>query len=111
MKHVGFAKFLRQFGNTPSIHRPRIAAMFGFGTFDGLQAWIRSVIPLARQVEQVSPAVMQDGPNSEYPWPHDAPAECPAEYRFVVWDDLKKSQGRKLMRFIADAIERFPDYA
>ncbi len=111
MTHVGFAKFLRRFGNTTANNRARIAEMFGFGTFDGFQAWIRSAIPLARQVEQLSPSVMQDGPNAEYPWPHNAPVECPAEYQFDVWEDLKKSHGRKLMRFIADAIERFPDYA
>jgi hypothetical protein len=102
---------LQRRNNTTSSNRPRIAEMFGFGTFDGFQAWIRSTIPLARQVEQLSPSVMQDGPNAEYPWPHNAPAECPAEYQFDVWEDLKKSHGRKLMRFIADAIEYFPDYA
>ncbi|QDV13955.1 hypothetical protein CA51_38470 [Rosistilla oblonga] len=111
MRHVGFAQFLRRFGNTPRRHRNRIALLFGFGQFSGFQTWIRSAIPLARQIDQVSPAVIRDGPNSEYPWPHDAPIACPAQYHFAVWDELKKSQGRKLMRFTSTAIKRFPDYA
>lgn len=111
MRHVGFAQFLRRFGNTPRDQRDRIASLFEFGQFHGFQLWIRSIIPLARQVEQVSPAVIQDGPNSEYPWPHDAPIECPVLYHFHVWDELKKSQGRKLMRFVSNAIKHFPEFA
>lgn len=110
MKHVGFAKFLRRFGNTPRSQRERVAQLFEFSRFDSFQTWIRSVIPLAREVEKLSPSVAQDGPNSEYPWPHNDPVYCPVEYRFTVWDELKKSQGRKLMRFISIAIRNFPNY-
>jgi hypothetical protein len=111
MSHVGFAQYLRRFGSTPRNERRRIAELFEFGRFDGFQTWIRGIIPLARQIEQVSPAAAQDGPNSEYPWPHDAPIECPALFEFDVWGDLKKSQGRQLMAFIKKAINRFPEYA
>ncbi|MDB2687558.1 hypothetical protein N9Y42_10140 [Mariniblastus sp.] len=110
MRHVGFAQFLRRLGNTPSNQRKRIATLFGFGKFAQLQTWLRTAIPLARRIEQVSPSI-QNGPSSEYPWPHDAPTDCPVKYHFAVWDELKQSHGRKLMRFISIAISHFPSFA
>lgn len=111
MSHVGFCQFLRKFGNTPRSKRQRIAMLFEFGKFSGFQSWLKSVIPLARRIEEVSPQVAANGPNCEYPWPHNDPTECPADYHFDVWEDLKKSQGRQLMNFIKKAIDRFPDIA
>jgi hypothetical protein len=111
MSHVGFVSFLKKLGSTPSKKRSQLASLFEFPNFNSFQAWLPTACQLGRQIETIAPAVMPDGPNAEYPWPHAAPTVYPANYSFPIWDDLKRSQGRRMTRFIERAMREFPQIA
>ncbi|MBW3595790.1 MAG: hypothetical protein KY475_00785 [Planctomycetes bacterium] len=66
---------------------------------------------MAYDLERVAPDLAHEGPNPEYPWPHDVPHTAPLDYKFPIWASLTSGQGRELMRFIQIAVERFPEYA
>jgi hypothetical protein len=90
----------------------RIARVFDFARPRDMEAWVRQVLPLAYELESLAPAVANDGPNPEYPWPHDSPAECPVEYSFALWARLRDERpGRDLLKFIQNGVERFEQYA
>ena len=60
----------------------------------------------------LAPAEANNGPNPEYPWPHEAPAHCPATHTFGLWNELSDvGRGRKFMDFIDVAITRFEKFA
>jgi hypothetical protein len=59
---------------------------------------IHMSVPLAERIEDLSPALVLDGPNPEYPWPRDAPQFAPAEYTFGLWQDLKEAAGRQFLK-------------
>ncbi len=105
--HTGFAAMLRRFGSVPAHKQAVVLNVFEFNTYEGYQAYLRAAIPLARAIEQVSPNVVKDSVNSEYPWPHADPKHCPVEWNFDVWEQLELSHGRKLMRFISNALNAF----
>jgi hypothetical protein len=110
--HSGFVRFIRALGSVPKNRRKQLAEVLEFKSFGTLQAWISASLSVAYELERLAPALAQDGPNPEYPWPSQAPAENPTRYRFTVWDQLTKtSQGRQFMRVIQLAVERFPVYA
>ena len=110
MNHAGFRNFLK-FHGTQRSERKRIANVFSFGRFEDLQSWVRSVLPLAGQLENLAPNLAQDGPNPEYPWPHASPQYAPALFKFDVWTQLTNTgRGRQLMQVIKVAVERFPEY-
>jgi len=69
------------------------------------------VLPLAYELQQIAPALAGNGPNTEYPWPHEKPVFAPATFNFPIWASLISGQGRHLMRVIHLAVERFPEYA
>lgn len=111
--HAGFVRFLRFLG---LIRRPRdrerVAEIFSFNRFTDFQNWIRSVLPIAYQLENLAPDLPGDSENPEYPWPHDDPVHAPANYPFPVWKNLKSTaSGRALMSVIQIAVDRFPEYA
>ena len=110
--HAGFVQFLRFLGGARSSERQRISDLFGFGRFADFQNWIRTVLPLAYDLERLAPALAQDnGPNTEYPWPRDAPAFIPATFEFDVWKRLSETgSGRRLLQIIDVAVEKFPVY-
>ena len=90
----------------------RIARVFDFSRPRELDAWVRQVGPLAHALQNLAPAVAGDGPNPEYPWPHESPTECPAEYSFALWPRLRdERRGRELLKFIRNGVERFEQYA
>jgi hypothetical protein len=63
-------------------------------------------------LQNLAPAEANDGPNPEYPWPHDNPQHCPATHSFELWRLIRDQvQGRNLLRFIERAIQRFEQYA
>ena len=109
--HAGFVQFLRFLGGTRAGDRERIAGIFSFNRFADFQNWIRSVLPIAYDLEHLAPALANDGPNPEYPWPHAHPQHAPANHNFAIWPSLCSSQGRDLMRIIHIAVSRFPEYA
>lgn len=109
--HASFVRFLRFLGQIRQEDRDRIANLFTFNRFSDFQSWIRATLPIAYQLERLAPALANDGPNSEYPWPHAKPQFAPANHMFAIWPSLTSGQGRDLMRIIRIAVERFPEYA
>lgn len=110
-KHAGFVQFLRFLGQIRRSDQARIANLFTFKTYEGFQNWLRAVLPIAYDLERLAPALANDGPNSEYPWPHANPEFAPANHSFAVWMSLTSGQGRDLMRILRIAVTRFPEYA
>ncbi|MEK6239130.1 MAG: hypothetical protein N2C14_30810 [Planctomycetales bacterium] len=84
--HVGFGMLMRLLQQVPQDERQQIADIFEFKRFKDFQGWARANLPLIYEVERLAPALANDGPNPEYPWPHDAPQQAPATYEFDVWD-------------------------
>jgi hypothetical protein len=109
--HAGFVQFLRFLGQIRQSDRERIANLFSFARFADFQQWIRAVLPIAYDLERLSPDLANDGPNPEYPWPHARPQTAPANHDFSVWSSLKSAQGRDLMRVVGIAVSKFPEYA
>jgi hypothetical protein len=114
MSHVGLMPFLqallsRGLGRK---ERQRIARVFDYMRPQDMAAWVKQVSPLAHQLQNLTPDLAQVGPNTEYPWPHDNPTHCPALHSFDLWSRLRDSEpGRRLVKFINRAIERFEQYA
>ena len=110
--HTGFLRFLKALASAQYADSRRVCRVFGFGRAKDLEQWVASVQQLVRSLQDIAPAEAGNGPNPEYPWPHEAPTDCPAEFSFEMWKDLTGSgQGRKLMEFIGQAITRFDQYA
>lgn len=109
--HTGFVRFLRALLDRPA-ELDHIATVLGFGRREDLDRWVRNVLTLAYSLQNIAPAEAGDGPNPEYPWPHEAPADCPIRHTFALWNRLKNTgHGRKLMEVVERAIARFDDYA
>ncbi len=59
----------------------------------------------------MAPALANDGPNPEYPWPTDAPTATPVEFAFPIWEELTEtSHGRTLISFIHYLFDRAEEY-
>ena len=110
--HSGFAQFLRSIGGVQPSKRDQVAKALAFKSFGGLQSWIRSILPMAYDLERIAPALANNGPNPEYPWPHNSPTSSPVRSQFAVWDQLiATGRGRQFVQVIEYAVYRFPDYA
>jgi hypothetical protein len=109
--HAGFVQFMRVLAQVKVSERQQVAETFSFKRFDDFQSWVRGVLPLVYELERLAPALAQDGPNPEYPWPRVLPQHAPATFEFDIWRRLTSAQGRQLMRVIESAITRFPSYA
>jgi hypothetical protein len=110
-QHAGFVQFMRSLGGIQQSKRARLATILGFKNFKSLQTWIPSVSPLVYELERLAPAMAQNGPNPEYPWPHNAPTEYPARYQFDLWGRLiNTGRGHQLMRAIHTLVDKFPSY-
>lgn len=106
--HTGFVQFLRSLGSVPSSDRNKLASAFSFTRFTDLQKWIYGVLPLAYELERLAPMLANDGPNPEYPWPHNQPANSPVTFVFPTWTQLSQtSRGRHLLQFIERALKNF----
>jgi hypothetical protein len=68
------------------------------------EAWsarIRASISLAESIEDLAPALAQEGPNPEYPWPRANPQIAPAEHTFGAWGELTDtSRGRQFLELL-----------
>ena len=110
--HVGLMRFLRALLGRRGAESNRIARLFEFGRSRDMSVWVTQVGPLAYALQNLAPAEANDGPNPEYPWPHEIPRHCPAAHSFELWTQLRDhTQGRNLLRFIERAIGRFGEYA
>lgn len=108
--HAGFHEFMRYLA-WKKRDSERIARVFYFKRFADFRNWIRTTLPVAYALERIVPALAQDGPNPEYPWPHNQPASAPIDHDFAAWGELLSTRGRELLRFIDTAVRRFPEYA
>jgi hypothetical protein len=110
--HTGFVQFMRRLGAASRSEQESIASVFAFTRFEDFQQWIRTTLPLAYALEKLAPALAQNGPNPEYPWPHNAPIDSPASHDFDVWRQLTETgSGRQLLKVIKQAVDRFDVYA
>jgi len=110
--HVGFVRFLRALLNRPTSEMDWISQVLGFGRTDDLEKWVINIQPLAYDLQNIAPSEAGNGPNPEYPWPHEWPVEAPADHQFLLWKHLANTgRGRKLMGIIERAIQRFEEYA
>lgn len=110
--HTGFVRFLKSLLDRRPAELAWVAKTLGFARPEDLDKWVPSVQSLAYGLQNIAPAEAQNGPNPEYPWPHEAPAHYPAGHAFALWNQLLNTgQGRKLMEFIDRAIARFDVYA
>ncbi len=110
--HACFVNFLRFLGHVRrSLDQQRMADSFDFKNYDSLRSALASMLPIAYELERITPDLAQDGPNVEYPWPHAAPLVAPVGFQFPVWQHLQTSTGRRLMRLVQAGIRRFPEYA
>jgi hypothetical protein len=109
--HACFVQYLRALGGIRQSERHQIADAFAFGRFDDFQKWVRAILPLAYELQRLAPALANDGPNPEYPWPQDSPLYVPATFDFDVWRQLRDTgRGRQLLRVIDLAVDKFPIY-
>lgn len=110
--HAGFVNFLKKLGFVEEQRRAALASALKFRDFGQLCRWIKIAIPLAYELERLAPALAQNGPNPEYPWPHESPVEYPANYEFDLWRRLLgTSTGREFLSVVELAVDRFPMYA
>ncbi len=110
--HTGFVRFLKALLDRRTRDLEWIAKALGFGRPEDLDRWVSSVQMLAYSLQKIAPAEAGNGPNPEYPWPHEAPIYCPADHQFALWHQLQHTgQGRKMLVFIERAISRFDSYA
>lgn len=107
--HASFVQFMRFLGSVQTAGRQQVADIFAFGRFDDLQNWIRTALPLAYALERLAPALAQDGPNPEYPWPRNTPRFAPATFEFDVWSQLTSTgRGRQLLQMVEVVVKNFP---
>ena len=109
--HTGFVRFLKALLDRHA-DLDRIATILGFRRREDLDNWVRNVQTLAYSLQNMAPAEAGNGPNPEYPWPHEAPTDCAILHTFAMWNQLSNTgQGRKLIEIIGRAISRFDEYA
>jgi hypothetical protein len=104
-QHTGFERFIKDLRR-----EPRIAKEFSFSRRMDFVNYLQSVLPLVREIERLAPALCEDGPNPEYPWPPPPrpPTAAPATFAFPLWRKLQAPQGAKFLRFLRRLIEKFP---
>ncbi len=96
--HAGFVQFLRFLGQVKHAERERIAELFSFNRFADFQSWIHAILPIAYELERLTPDLAKEGPNPEYPWPHEQPEHAPADFSFAVWATLTSRAGPESTR-------------
>lgn len=111
--HVAFVRFLQIVaGNLRREEQRRIADLLNLENEKKLRWHIREISDLAYEVERLAPGLVEDGPNAEYPWPHENPRHSPVKYQFPLWEKLASTgRGRQFLQFIDKAVRQFPKYA
>jgi hypothetical protein len=110
--HTGFVRFLRALISRRTPELQRIAETLGFARPTDMEHWLAAVQTTSYELQNIAPAEAKNGPNPEYPWPHEMPVNCPAGHSFQLWQRLSETaQGRKLLIFIDRAIDHFDEFA
>jgi hypothetical protein len=97
-----------------------VATKLGWKDFNAYQRFMRDIMPLCREIEQLHPQVGGSGaqptavenPNVEYPWPgrHKHGHEIwyvPASFQFGLLARMRRSLGLQLIGFLHVLIDRF----
>ncbi|MFO0808824.1 MAG: hypothetical protein U0746_09395 [Gemmataceae bacterium] len=104
--HKAFIAFWRTIADND-----RVRMSLGYGRQQQWQEKLRSASDIAYAIQQLAPALAKDGPNPEYPWPHDDPKYAPVEYAFPIEQRLESSrQGQDFIRLLSRLIENFPQW-
>jgi hypothetical protein len=109
--HSGFVRFLQSLLNRDGKSLPGIIKLLGYDKVDEFRWFIRRISPLAYELQSYAPALANDGPNPEYPWPHVSPLDAPCNYKFRLCDDLQTAVGRNFSHLLDRAVRNFPEYA
>lgn len=71
-----------------------------------LRAHINSLLPLADEIERLTPALAQGGPNVEYPWQSpDGQIHIPVYFEYPVFNELRRPSGANLIKMV-DLIQK-----
>jgi len=103
--HAAFVKFIR----IMSVNRNLQSAL---GMKKSPQkAKFKALLPLAREIELLAPALAQGGPNPEYPWEDPSGGVlAPADHSFPLMQRLQKTpQGIQMLKYIEIFLNRFEE--
>jgi hypothetical protein len=103
--HAAFVKFIRSITTNR-----KVAERLGYANKSSFREWIKDVSELAYELERLAPALANDGPNPEYPWPRELPQHAPVEHDFQAWRRLNTPNGRCLWRLIDETLENFEEW-
>ena len=102
MSHKAFIRFLQV-----SARHPAVREYLGMSA-QQMRTYIKSLLPLAEEIEKLAPALAQEGPNAEYPWMDPSGLiNVPAFFQFPVTQQLRELRGRKLLRLIRFLLNQF----
>jgi hypothetical protein len=95
--HKALVSFLRSLSTNTKAQK-----QLGYeGQNDNWTHTIRKITPMAESLQKMAPALADNGPNPEYPWPPHAPTDTPVEFAFPIWVELTETAyGRTLMLLI-----------
>ena len=102
-RHVGFEKFLSALLGSPTVR----------ARYEGRREQLREVkkrlLPLAREIEKLAPAVdsLTSPHNAEYPWSAGTRIVAPSDHDFSRLSLLDEPGGRQLLKLIRQAIRDF----
>ena len=100
--HAAFSRFVRAIAANR-----RVAEIIGFSDIISFREWCNDVSHLAYALERLAPAIANDGPNPEYPWPRAEPRHAPVEHQFEIWEELNTRNGHCLWRLIQQVLAHF----
>ncbi len=103
--HAFFVKFLRAISASGAARDG-----LGFKRTESFEDFIRSLLPLAYDLERIVPDLAGEGPNPEYPFPRSKPTTAPVDYDFSLWRDLQTPRGKRLQSLIGDISARFHEW-
>jgi len=96
--HCGFTRFIQR--GAPS--DGRLLAVWGRESRSRkvFRSQVRRLVPVARLIESLTPALALSGPNPEYPWKDYNGIHVPVEYPFAELSEKCAPQIENLFRFL-----------
>lgn len=114
--HRAFVNFLRQLASfKDQAKQQQVAQALDIKPSKHLVRWVEKFLPLAHEIENLAPDLSNEGPNPEYPWPHQNPTDSPVGYAasFSAWQKLwNTARGRDFLnvrlRLMVMNLTQFP---
>ena len=73
-----------------------------------LQAYVRKILPLAYEIENMAPALARGAPNPEYPWQDpQGSLQVPVNYDFPTNSALLRPAGHDFLKLVRIALVKF----